>query len=401
MTTISGAIIATGQIEVERNRQVIQHPDGGVVTAIDVQEGEFVESGQKLIELDDTQMRSQLAIIEGQLFELMARRGRFAAERDDLDRVVFDAELLAAAAARPEVANLVEGQRQLFEARRESMAKAVEALSKRKSQIGNQIDGVSAQQTALVTQLGLIEQELSAQQSLLEKGLAQASRVLALQREEARLLGLVGELTASTAEMEGRITEIEIEILKLGTARREEALSSMRDLEYREAELSEQRRSLLERLDRLVIRAPVSGIVYGLKVFALRSVVRPAEPLLFLVPQDRPLVIASQIETIHIDQVYVGQEVHLRFSAFDQRTTPEILGRVEKVSADAFYDEQTRRSFYRAEIVPIAGELDKLAGFEILPGMPVEAYFRTHDRTPLSYLVKPMTDYFNKAFREG
>jgi HlyD family secretion protein len=399
MAEIQGAIIASGRVEVDQNRQVIQHPVGGVVDDILVREGETVTEGDLLLRLDATQFNSELAIIEGQLFELVARRGRLQAERDQLDEITFDPLIHEAGAG---AAALMAGQTRLFEARRTSMAQEIDQLSRRTGQIGNQIEGVEAQQVALARQLALIERELVSQQTLLDRGLAQAARVLGLEREKASLLGRVGEFTATVAQAEGRITEIEIEILKLGTARREEAITRLRDLQFNELELVERRAALKERLKRLDIRAPVSGVVYGLQVFARRSVIRAAEPLLFLVPQDRPLVIAAQIETIHIDKIFVGQAVNVRFSAFDQRRSPELLGRVTQVSADAFENETTAASFYRAEIVLQDGEAAKLpADMVIVPGMPVESFLTTDARSPMGYLIKPLMDYFTKAFRES
>jgi HlyD family secretion protein len=402
MTTIAGAIIAPGQLEVDRNRQIVQHLDGGVVAKILVDEGDTVEVGQVLIELDDALLSSQLAIVEGQLFELMARRGRMEAERDEAEEIVFEPGLLQRAAEDPRIAELVEGQTRLFHARSESLEKEVEQLGKRRGQIANQIEGIVAQQEALKQQLQLITKELKDQQSLLDKGLAQASRVLALQREEARLLGTVGELTAAGAQAEGRITEIDIEIIKLRTRQREQAIATLRDQQPEELRLAEQRRSFIEQLSRLTIRAPVSGIVYGLTVFTPRSVIRPAEPVLFVVPQDRPLVIAAQVEPIHRDQIFVGQEVTVRFSAFDQRRTPELQGEVVQISADIFQDEATRNSFYRAEIALADGEAERLPDdAKLTPGMPAETYLRTNDRSPIAFLVKPLADYFTKAFKES
>ena len=401
-TQISGAIIAGGQIQVDQNRQVVQHADGGIVAEILVDEGDFVEEDAVLLKLDPTLVRSELKIVEDQYFELLARRGRLIAERDGEDEIVFSDEVLAKAETDEEVAELVTGQRNLFFARRDSMAREIEQLNKRSEQIGNQIDGVDAQISAMGEQLSLIEEELADQQTLLDRGLAQASRVLALQREASRLAGQRGELVASKAQAEGQITEIDIQILKLGTTRREEAITTLRDMQYRTRELAEQRQALLERLKRLEITAPVSGVVYGLSVFAPRSVIRAAEPVLYLVPQDRPLVISVQVEPIHIDQTHVGQEVALRFASLDQRVTPELFGTVTQISADAFTDENTSVSFYRAEIVLNEGETAKLPeGAVLIPGMPVEAFLRTADRTPFSYLMKPFTDYFRKAFRES
>lgn len=398
---ISGAIIAPGRIEVDQNRQVVQHPDGGVVSAIEVKEGDKVSTGQVLVRLDPAELKSELSIIENQLAELMARRGRLEAERDGRDTLTFDPLLIEISAGNTDASGLMIGQKTLFEARAQTVAAEIDQLDKRRGQISNQIDGIEAQQAALARQLDLIEMELTDQQSLLDRGLAQATRVLGLQREQARLSGTMGDLAAQKAEAEGRITEIEISILKLGTDRREEAITTLRDLQFRELELREQRRALIEQMGRLDITAPLSGVVYNLQVFALRSVIRPADPVLFIVPQDRPLVINARVDSIHVDKLFVGQEVTLRFSALDQRTTPELFGRVTQISADAFEDEATRASYYRAEIALSEGEQARLPeGSTLIPGMPVEAFIRTADRTPLAYLVKPFTDYLAKAFRE-
>ena len=401
LANISGAVIAMGQVEVDQNRQVIQHLDGGIVAEVLVDEGKPVDAGQVLLRLDSKDLSGELAIVEGQLYELMARSGRLQAERDGADAITFDPKLLDIAAQSPDMAELVQGQTSLFEARRQSVDKEIEQLNRRAAQTESQIAGVDAQKEALEIQLALIAEELASQQDLLDRGLAQASRVLSLQREEARLRGSIGELAANRAEAEGRVTEIEIEILKLETRRREDAITRLRDLQYNLLELKERRRLLLERLSRLDIRAPLAGIVYDLQVTTERAVIQAAQPVLYLIPQDRPLVITARVEPIHVDQVYVGQDTTLRFSTFDQRTTPELFGRIVQISPDAFTDERTQSSYYRAEVELLEGEFDKLAGQEILPGMPVETYIRTEERTPMAYLVKPLTDYFNRAFREG
>lgn len=400
MAQITGAVIAAGQIEVDRNRQVIQHPDGGVVEAILIDEGDTVAAGDLLIQLDPTVLRSELVVVEGQLFEIMARRGRLEAERDGADTITFPEKLLAF--NRPEIESLIAGQTRLFDARLDSAAKTKEQLAQRRAQIVSQISGIQAQQDALTKQQELIVLELADQQSLLDRGLAQASRVSALQREEANLLGRVGELAASEAQAAEQITEIEIETLSLDTRRREEAITQLRDLQFNELELSERQRTLTEQLNRLDIRAPVSGIVYGLQVYAERSVIRPADPVMFLVPQDRPLVIAAQVQLTDVDQIFVGQEATMRFSAFDQRRTPELFGEVTLISADAFQDDSNVAPFYRVELKLKDGEIDRLpADMTLIPGMPVESFVRTADRSPMDYLIKPLSDYFAKAFRES
>jgi HlyD family secretion protein len=400
MAQITGAVIASGQIEVDRNRQVIQHPDGGVVDAIIVEEGQLVAEGDILIKLDPDELLSELAIVEGQLFEILARRARLEAERDGTNDITFSDVLTDP--ANVGAIELIAGQTRLFEARVESMLRAQEQLTQRRAQIQSQIGGIDAQQAALVTQRGLIGEELADQQTLLDRGLAQASRVLGLRREEANLLGQVGELSASAAQAAEQITEIEIEMLGLETTRREDSITRLRDIQYNELELTERRRTLTTQLDRLDIRAPVSGIVYGLTVYAPRSVIRAADPVMFLIPQDRPLVIAAQVQLTDVDQIHLGQEATLRFSAFDQRRTPELLGEVTLISADAFQNETSGQSFYRVELRLSNGEIEKLPiDMTLIPGMPVEAFVRTADRSPMDYLIKPLADYFAKAFRES
>lgn len=401
LTRISGAIIAPGRLEVDRNRQVVQHPDGGVVAAIAVEEGDRVRAGEVLLRLDGAALDSRLAIIETQLFEVVARRDRLAAERDGAPKISFDPLLRQAAATDERVAELVAGQARLLRARSASVGQEIDQLGKRRGQIRSQIEGIQAQRAALARQRTLISRELDGQQTLLDRGLAQATRVLGLRREAARLSGRMGELAAAEAQARGRMTEIGIEILKLEARRREEAIAALRDLRHRELELREERRALLERIDRLDLRAPVGGVVYDLNVHGPHAVVRPAEPLLYIVPQDRPLVIDARVDPIHVDSVGAGQEVVLRFPALDRRRAPELTGQVTRVSADAFRDEATGQRYYRAEIALPDGETGRLPdGVTLIPGMPVEAFIRTADRTPLAYLVKPLSDFFVRAFRD-
>lgn len=398
--SLSGAIVAPGQIEVEQNRQVVQHPDGGVVAGIEVTEGQRVQAGDVLIRLDGALLSTELAIVEGRLSEAIAQRARLEAERDGA-RPVFPPDLIAEAEIRPTVRDQIDGQLGLFDARLEAAQKEVEQLNRQIEQIRARITGIDAQAGAIRIQLDLIRQELASQQTLLDRGLAQAASVLALQREEARLLGQTGDLIASRAQAEERITEIDLAIGATDLRRREEAADQLREIAPLELELAERRRGLREQIARLDIRAPVSGVVLGLAVTTPRAVLRPAEPVLYIVPQDRPLMIAARVSPIDIDQVHTGQDVELVFSAFSARTTPHLKGKVTLVSADAFTDQTAHVSFYRVEIVLHADEAEKLGGLALLPGMPVEAFIQTGAQTPFAYLIKPFADYFNRAFRES
>ena len=397
---IAGAIIAPGTLELAQNRQVIQHPDGGVVARVLVGEGDVVQAGDTLIALEASQLQPQLSITESQLFDILARIARLTAERDALDALPIDPLLAQASRDTPELRHLITGQERLFRARAASAAQAVEQLSKRQSQITSQLDGIHAQQDAITRQLTLLQQELDAQQVLLDKGLAQASRVLSLRREDARLRGQLGELAASAAQSAGRITEIDLEILRLQTQREEDAITQLRDLQATAFELREQRVTLRDQINRLTITAPMTGQVFGLTVFAERAVIRAAEPLLYIVPQDQPLTITGQISPINIDEVYMGQQVTLHFATFDARTTPVIHGRVAGISGDVFTDEATGQPFYRVEMALNDGELARLGDVALVPGMPVDAFIQTAKRTPIAYLIKPLADYFNRAFRE-
>lgn len=399
---IDGAVIAQGRIVVEQNRQAVQHLDGGIVAEVLVKEGDTVEADELVMRLDPTIAASELAIIENRLYELIARRGRIEAERDEAERIVFDPRLVAVADTDPKVAELIEGQTRLFEARRATVRNTLIQLRNQQAQLQNQIQGIDAQMVASARQIELISEETVTQEGLLQKGLAQASRVLNLQREAARLSGLQGELIARRAQAMERFAEIDIELLKLQTQRHEDAIAMLRDLQVNELESEERRDSLLTQLERMHIRAPVGGVVYDLRVFGSRAVVRPADPLLFIVPQDRPLVIEAEVKPADVDKINAGLNVVLRFPAFSIRTTPDLLGKVVRISPDAFTDAATGREFFRAEITLPQEELDKLGPDQtLMPGMPVDCFIRTGEHTPFAYLTEPLRYYFSRALRES
>jgi HlyD family secretion protein len=401
VTRISGAIVAAGAVEVEGNRQVVQHPIGGVIEAINARDGDEVKVGDVLIRLEGQSVISELGIVEGQWFEILARKSRLSAERDGLETIEFEPELVERAATAPEMTVLMEAQKQQFEARRKLQTEEEQQLGEQQQQIAKQIEGLIALSDATETQIELLTREIEGQEELLAQGLTQITRVLTPQRELARLRGAAGQTEATIAENRGKIAEIEIQRVRLDSQTREEAIAELRDLEFREIELRERRHTLLDDVEKLDLRAPVSGVVYGSTADTLRGVIIAAEPVMYVVPKDTPLVVRTRIEPVHIDQVHLGQAATLRFSAFDMRTTPEVQGHVTAVSADAIEDPQHGIRYYRADIILDEGMGEKLAGKTILPGMPVEAYISTEERSPLSFFVKPLADYFNRAFRES
>jgi len=399
--TLSGAVVVSGQIEVEHNLQVVQHPDGGVVEAVLVSEGQRVEAGQVLLRLEGALLESELAIVESQYFEALARQARLNAEREGLDTLRFDPPLLTAMASRIDAREIAEGQRRLFAARRGTLAQQIAQLERRREQNLAQLDGLAAQSRASAREADLVQTELTAQETLLAQGLVQGARVSALQRDAARLEGVLGAISAETAQVHGRVTEIALQVVTLEATRREEAEGALGELGVRIIELAERRRALRDVIARLELRAPVAGRVHGLQITTPRAVLRPAEPLLQIVPYDRPLVLSVRIMPGDIDQVFVGQGASVLFPAFSLRNTADLRGTVTLVSADAFLDERLGQRYFRAEIV-LSSEARALLGeYALVPGMPVEAFIRTGDRTAFDYLTRPLTEYLFRAFRES
>ena len=401
LAEIDGAVVAHGQVEVDQNKQVVQHPEGGVVTEIAVKEAQVVKAGDLLIRLDAAPLHSQLAIVEGQLFDALAQKNRLEAERDDLSAPLFANDLITLAATHPEVAEQIDGQRRLFFARKESLSRQVAQLEKRKDQIQSQIEGNNAQYRAAATQETLVQAELRKQKILQSKGLTQTERLLALERDITVLQGSIGFLAASRAEAEGRATEVALEVLRLESQRREDAAGQLRDLAPQMLELGENQRALAERISRLDIRAPVSGIVLGLQVTAPRSVLRAADPVLYIVPQDRALVVDVMVPPARRGAVHLGQTVRLSFPALASRLSPDVHGRITAISADTFTDQRNQMPFFRVQIALDQTEIAALVPRQLLPGMPADAFIETGSRSAMSYLLKPFTDYFSTAFREN
>ena len=398
--SIAGAVVTSGTVQLQSNRQVVQHPDGGVVEAILVREGDAVAPGDILVQLDGNRQRAELEIVEGQLREIRVRQARLRAERSDANEISFDPTILRLAETDTQLAANIAEEAELFMARLEALDQELRLLDEKNVQIDNRIAGIEAQLVALREQAELLDGESRDQESLLARQLTHSARVSQLHRERAGLEGQIGRLEAEVAELRGHKVSNQIYRLQLQTSRREQAVTALRDLQFREIELTQRKHILVETLSRLDIRAPVGGIVHDTQIFALQSVIRPADPLMYIVPQDQPLVIQSRVESQSIDNVYRGQEASLQFTAFDQRETPQVTGAVSRISADAITEDRTGMDYYAIEIQVHESELEKMADKALLPGMPVDVFLRTGERTPLTYLTQPLLSYFNRAFRE-
>ncbi len=398
---LAGAVVALGTVKVESRRQIVQHPDGGVVEEMFTSDGQRVRQGQVLLRFDGTLKRAERTLVHAELMEARARAARLQAERAGRPEMMVDQELVQAAREDQSVVDLIAGQKNLLTARRESWARETAQLRERQKQVSDEIDGLQAQKASAIERLAITAEELQTQERLLKRGLTQKNRVTTLKRQRAELKGEIGALTARIAGARGRSTEIEVQIVRRDAERVETAITQLRDITAQIRQLVERRRTLDEVLSRLEVRAPRDGVVIETAVTTARAVVRPADPILQIVPSDGPLVVETQVAPRDIDRVFRGQDAMLRFSAFNARLTPEIEGHVTDVSADALDADQPGRPAYYLVRVGIAKEqIAELGSVELVPGMPVEAFLATAPRTPLSYLIKPLTDYFQRALQE-
>ena len=460
--SISGAVIAPGRVEVESRVQAVEHVDGGTVEAVLVRNGDRVAAGAALLRLDDRELRTEEAILDAEHAELVARRNRLEAEYRDADAIRWDAALAARAEADARIHAILEGQRRLFEARRTSQAGQAAQLRERIAQTRRQVASLEAQLEAVHRQAGFLARELAPFRKLFEEGRIELQQLMDRERAAARLDGEAGDIGARIAAARSRIAEIELQILQIRANRAEEAEGEARETQARETQVRERLTAVRARLARMEVRAPVPGEVFEMQVFAPAEVVHPGEPILKILPADAALVVRAQLEPIHVDQAWPGQEAWLLFPGLPVRTTPAFEGRVLQVAADASVDPRSGIAWYEVELAigeavgpeaereieawagrqwkRVAGWYDegprrwltekdwvpdRLRGMfpgaadaqgreaspapasgaaaalpALTPGMPAEVYLRTGDRSPLSYLVKPLSDYFSRSLRE-
>ncbi len=397
---LSGAVIASGALEVASYRQIVQHQEGGQIEELLVTNGDVVTAGDVLLSLDESQLRPEYEIYNRLYIEALAEKGRLIAERDNLSAPVYPESLLALGNDTPEAIEIMASQDGLFEYRNEAISREIELLGERNEQAQQQIDGSVAELEALETQLQSLQSELNRNRKLRKQGIVGSGVVSNMERELSSLQGSKGKLEASIASIKDEKSAIEIEVLKLKAKPREEAITRLRELESSEVELYQRRSSIGDQLERMTVRAPISGIVYGMSIFNSNTVISAGEPLLFIVPDGEPLVVRARISSADINDVSVGQIAELKFPAFNQRTTPYIGGNVKTVSADAFTDEQTGSRYYEIEVQPEEEIFEKLGGAKLAAGQPVEVFVNTGSRTFLDYLLKPIKDNFARAFRE-
>jgi len=396
---ISGALIAPGSIVVESNVKKVQHPTGGVVGEVRAHDGDVVKAGDIVVRLDDTVTKANLAIVTKNLDGLWARAARLEAEQRGLDKITFPPMLLERSAD-PDVKAVILNESKLFEVRVNGRAGQKAQLHERIVQLNEEIAGLSAQEKAKDKEIELVEKELAGVRDLYDKHLVQLSRLTTLERDAARLAGERAQYIASRAQAKGKITEIELQIIQVDKDMVSDVSKDLREANDKIGELVERKVTAEDQLRRVDIRAPQDGMVLQSTVHTVGGVITAGDAIMLIVPQADDLQVEAKVNPQDIDKLQVGQKTLLRLSAFNQRTTPELNGLVTRVSPDVTTDQRTGQSYYTIRISMPPEEIARLGDVKMIPGMPVEAFVQTGERTLLSYLIKPLSDQLMRAFRE-
>jgi HlyD family secretion protein/epimerase transport system membrane fusion protein len=399
LAPLDSAALAPGRVTVASNRKTVQHLEGGIVKALLVKEGDTVAGDQVLIQLDDTQARARLELLRSRYDKLLATEARLEAERASASQIVFP-QSLTSRRDQPQVAKILDAEKALFEAIQRSTEGRIRIFHKRIAQLKNEISGLAAQIAAEDEQFVAIEDERASFEALFKKGVVGKARLLRLKREKAKLMGERGDHLSLMSKARQRIGETELEIIDLKNSMLNQAVGGLRDTQAELVDVSERLKAAEDILVRTDIRAPLAGIVMGLNVHTEAGVIAPGQRLLDIVPEDDTLVIEAQVAPNDIDVVHTGLPAQVRLTAFKQRDTPLLDGKLTRVSADSFADERSGASYFLARITIDAAELKKLDGRELYPGMGSEVMIKTGKRTTMDYILAPLTDSLRRAFRE-
>jgi membrane fusion protein len=398
-TELSSAIVAGGTVVVENNVKKIQHLTGGIVGEVLVKEGDSVKAGQILIKLDGTTVRANLSIVQNTLAQLYARRARLLAEQLGSADFKIPENLEELTSSTP-ASVLEQSERKLFISRKNALVGMKSQLASRKDQLADETKGLTVQLNAIEDALKLIGEELTGLDKLYGQGLVSMQRLTELKRDRAQLEGDRGARLAARAQAAGKSSEIDLQILQLDEDRRTENAKELTDVEGKIAEYEDRRIAAMDQLKRIDIRAPLDGRIYQLAVHTVNGVINPGEVLMLVVPGADSLTVEAKVATHDIDQIRLGQPVEIRFSAFNQRTTPIVEAEVVTIAPDLVTDQRTGMTYYPLRIRPKPESLAALKGLSLYPGMPAEVYIKIADRTVLSYLAKPLTEQMQRTFRE-
>ncbi|MGL1919996.1 MAG: HlyD family type I secretion periplasmic adaptor subunit [Hyphomicrobiales bacterium] len=399
LAEISGAVIGQGILVVEGKPKIVQHLDGGQIAEIYVQNGDVVEASDILVKLDDTSLKANLAIVNNKLFEYSINRLSLIAERNG----VIDFQIPDSLMNKNEDINadqIIDSQKQLLSARTEMETAQIAQLKKRIIQNKDLINGLQALQATKQQQLNLINNELVSFTKLEKDGYATKAQLQAKKRESLQVEGEIAERLYEVLRIETSNSETEIQIIQIKQDHLEKILSELKQMDSQIQELEQQKITSLNQLSRVEITAPISGIIHNSQLHTRGGVVTPAIELMQIIPQNENLIIETKLDPANIDQVHFGQLATVRLSAFNQKTTPELSGVVDKISANIIQDQVTGGVYYQVMVTIEPSELLKLGGLSLVPGMPAEVFMKTQDRTVMNYLLKPLADQLNRAFRE-
>ena len=398
---LTGAVIGQGVLVVDSSVKKVQHPTGGVVGELRVREGDRVKAGDILVRLDETQTLANATIITKSFDELLARQARLETERDNADQIVFPKLLLERARdTDSEAARAIAAERSLFDLRRQARGGQKAQLKERSAQLQEEIKGYIGQAEAKQKEVDFIHQELEGVRTLWQKNLVPMNRLTALERDTARLEGERSQLSGMIAQAKGKIAEIGLQVIQVDQDLRTEVGKDLIEARSKISETAERKTAAVDQLNRIDIRAPQSGRVHQLTVHTVGGVISPGEQIMLIVPDADALAVEVKIAPRDVDQVYVGQTASMRFAAFDQKTTPGIEGEVSMVSADLTQDQRTGTSYYTVRVLLKPEELARLGNAKLVAGMPVDVFIKTPGRTALSYLIKPLRDQAERAFKE-
>jgi HlyD family secretion protein len=396
---ISGALIAPGSVVVESNVKKVQHPTGGVVGELRARDGDLVKAGDVVVRLDDTVTKASLAIVTKNLDGLLARAARLEAEQRGFDKIVFP-KMLLDRSEDPDVKAVIASETKLFEVRTHGRRGQKAQLQERVTQLMDEIAGLTAQEMAKDQEIALVEKELIGVRTLYDQHLVQISRLTVLERDAARLSGERAQYVSSRAQARGKITETELQIIQIDKDLVSEVSKDLRETNDKIGEFVERKVTAEDQLRRVDIRAPQDGMVLQSTVHTVGGVITAGDAIMMIVPQADDLQVEAKVNPQDIDKLQIGQKTLLRLSAFNQRTTPELNGVVSRVSPDVTTEQRTGQSYYTIRVSMPPAEVARLGDAKLIPGMPVEAFVQTGDRTMLSYLIKPLSDQLMRAFRE-
>ncbi len=397
---VSGAVVSGGVIVVESSPKAVQHQEGGIVKAIYAENEDVVTAGQLLVQLDGTAVAANLEVVRTQLIEALAHQSRLEAEVAGSDTLPAPLDSFGLGED-PRLAVAMTAQGQLQQARKAARDSEVAQLREQINTFNRQIDGLKRQLTAADLQLDIVTGETENLATLHEKGLVDASRINSGEREKAGLAGEQGRIEAAIASAEATILERGLQIQQVSDDLNASAMTELQTVREDIAQLRQSMIAAEDRLARLEIRAPQGGIVHDSNVHTIGGVVTPSETLMMIIPQDDQLLVDVRINPLDIEKVWVGQAVSVKLSGFDPRATPQLSASIRSISPDASVDPTTGVRFYSARIVLDDGQAARLdGGQKLMPGMPVEAFMATGDRTVLAYLIGPMEAQLSRALRE-